>query len=295
MINKRFLLIAAPLALVACGDNASEPTGQVLATVNGEEITATDVDAELAGATAPTPEAQKELQRRALDNIINRTILAQAAVEDGLDKGPEAAVLERKAKQAALVQLLQRKTSESLPKPAADEIDAFVSDNPDMFSQRKIYVVDQIIVPQATPELARALQPVQSMDEAMDVLTKRGVKPNKTVGVIDSMQMPPAAAKQIAALPPSEVFIIPANGALRINHVRSSQTDPISGDQARRVASEMLSGQRMQEGMQQSLAQRIQEGRKNVKYNEAFAPPPEETASPNAAPAASGVPATGQE
>lgn len=273
MLNKRLLLLAAPLALVACGDKSEAPTGQVVATVNGEEITTTDLDSELNGATAPNAEGQKQLQRMALENIINRTILAQAAEEEGLAKGPEFAVIERKARQSALVELLQRNLGKSLPQPAAEEVDNFVQENPSLFANRRIFVVDQIVVPQVNQEIIKALQPVKTLAEAQAVLQRFNIDGNETVGVIDSLTIPPQAAAQIASLPPEEVFIIPANGAIRINHVRSSQTDPISGEQAKQIAKEMLTRQRGQTAMQTSLGEKIKAGRANVKYNDAFAPP----------------------
>lgn len=290
MLDKRFLLLAAPLALVACGDKSEAPTGQVVATVGGEEITTTDLDSELNGATAPTPEGQKNLQRMALENIINRTILAQAAEADGLAKGPEFAVIERKARQAALVELLQRNLGKSLPQPSDEEVDTFIQQNPSMFSNRKIFVVDQIVVPQANQEVLKALQPVKTMAEAEAVLTRFNIKGNNTVGVIDSLTIPPQAAQQIGALPPDEVFIIPANGALRINHVRSSQVDPIAGDQAKGIAKELIARQRGQSAMQTTLGDKIKAGRAKVKYNDAFAPPKQPAGAPGA-PAPAGAPA----
>lgn len=292
MLDKRFLLIAAPMALAACGSSDAAPTGQVVANVNGEEITTTDLETELGGATAPTPEGQKQLQRMALENIINRTILAQSAEEEGLSKGPEFAVIERKAKQVALVEVLQRKLGGDIPKPAAEEIENFVTENPSMFANRRVFVVDQIIVPQANQELVRALQPVKSLEEAAAVLAQRNVQANKTVGVIDSLTIPPQAAQQIAALPSDEVFIIPSGGGLRINHVRSSQINPVTGEQAKSIATQLLTRQRAQTSLQNSLAERVKAGRTKVKYNDAFAPP-KPTAGATAAPkaAASGAPA----
>ena len=288
MFDKRLFLFAAPLALAACGGNDAAPTGQVVANVNGEEITTTDLDAELSGATAPTAEGQKNLQRMALENIINRTILAQAAEAEGLGKGPEFAVIERKAKQAALVERLQRKVGDAIPKPANEEIDNFIAENPSMFSNRRVFVVDQIIVPQANRELAKALEPAKTMADAKAVLQQRNIQVNETVGVIDSLTIPPQAAQQIAALPPEEVFIIPSGAGMRINHVRSSQVDPIGGEQAKNIARELLTRQRTQTAMQGSLAERIKAGRTKVKYNDAFAPP---KAPAGGAPGAAAAPA----
>lgn len=292
MLDKRFLVIAAPLALAACGSNDAAPTGQVVANVNGEEITTTDLNSELNGATAPTPEGQKNLQRMALENIINRTILAQAAETEGLAEGPEFAVIERKAKQAALVELLQRKVGGGIPAPGREEIEDFVAENPSMFASRRVFVVDQIVVPQANQELARALQPVKTLAEAQAVLKQRNIPANNTVGVIDALTIPPQAAAQISALSPDEVFIIPSGQGLRINHVRSSQVDPITGEQARNIARELLTRQRTQVALQNSLADRIKAGRANVKYNDAFAPPKAPAGgAPKGAPAAAAAPA----
>lgn len=290
MLDKRLLLFVAPLALAACGDKDSAPTGQVVATVNGEEITTTDLDAELAGATAPNPEAQKNLQRMALENIINRTILAQAAEKEGVLKGPELAVTERKARQMALIEMMQRKLGGSLPKPSAEEVENYINENPYQFANRRIYVVDQIVVPQANQQLLQALQPVKTMAQATEVLNKFNIKGNNTVGVIDSLTVPGPAAQQLGSLPADEVFIIPANGSLRINKIRSSQVDPLSGDQAKAIATELLSRQRAQNSVQTSLGEKVKAGRANVKYNASFEPP-KAPAAPKAAPAAQPAPA----
>ena len=141
--------------------------------------------------------------------------------------------------------------------------------------------------PQTNSELVKALQPVKTMAEAQAVLQQRNIKSNNTVGVIDALTIPPQAAQQIAALPPGEVFIIPSGPGLRINNVRSSQVDPVSGDQAKNIARELLTRQRTQTALQNSLAERIKAGRAKVKYNDAFAPPkaPAGTPTPAAAPA----------
>lgn len=291
MLDKRFLAIAVPLVLAACGGKDSAPTGQVVANVGGEEITTTDLNSELNGATAPTAEAQKNLERMALENIVNRTILAQSAEEEGLAKGPEYAVMERKAKQAALVELLQRKVSGTLPKPSAEEVQNFIRENPSMFANRRVFVVDQIIVGQGDRELLQALQPVKTLAQAQAVLQQRNIKFNNTVGVIDSLTIPPQAAAQIAALPPEEVFIIPSPAGVRINHVRSSQVDPLKGEQATTVAAELLTRQRAQTAMQGALAERIKAARAEVTYNPAFAPP-KPPAAGKAAPAPAAAPAS---
>lgn len=284
MFKKSVSALALAFALAACG-SSGEPTGQVVATVDGQEITTADLNTELGGASAPTPEGQKQLQRMALDNIVNRKIMANAAREQGLDKGPAAAILEAKAKDLALIELLNQQMRKKVPQPSDEEVRNFVQSNPDQFANHKLFVVDQIIVRSVTPQLAKALEPVKSLAEAQQILAAAKVPSNSTTGVIDTLTIPPAAAKQIAALPPGEVFIIPSNDGVRINVIRSTQTSPIPEAQARQIATEMLSRQRMQGQMNNELGKLVTEGRKSVKYNAAFAPPAAPSGAPKPAPA----------
>ena len=290
MTGRNALTLALSLALAACG-GGGEPKGQVLATVDGEEITATDLRAELNGATAASPEQQKMMERMALQHIVNRTNLAQAAKKEGLDKSPEFAVMERKAEQMALIEMLNEKSRKAVPQPSADEVNNFVSSNPVMFDQRKTFVVDQIVVPRADQALAMALQPVKTLEAARAVLAQRKVPFSEAVGVIDALTIPPEAAKQIAALPPDEVFIIPNGGGMRINHVRSSQTNPIVGEQAQAIAREMLTRQRLQGQLQNQAGSLIKAGQAKVKYNPEYAPPKEEGGAAAPAAGASAAPA----
>ena len=200
MLDKRAALLSLTLVLAACG-KSGQPEGQVVATVNGEEITTTDLDAEINGAAAPSPEQQKMLQRAALDNIINRKIVAQAAEAAGVGKGPKAAVLEQKAKELALIELYNQKMRSGVPAPSDEEVRGYIDSHPEQFSQHRVFVVDQLIVPRANADLAKALQPVKTLEQAQQVLASRKVPSNSTVGVIDSLTIPAEAAKQIAALP----------------------------------------------------------------------------------------------
>lgn len=284
MIGKKSLALLPVLALAACGSGGGQPTGQVLANVNGEEITATDLRLELGGASAPTPEQQKTLERMALQNIVNRTLLAQAAAEEGLDKSPEYAVAERRAKQAVLVELMNDKARKAIPRPSDEEVRSFVAANPVLFSERRTFVVDQLVVPQADQKLVQALRPVKTLTQAREVLAAHKARFSETTGVIDALTIPPEAARQIADLPPDEVFIIPSNGALRINHVRSSQVNPIPQDQAMNIAREMLMRQRIEGQLRNRAESIIRAGADKVKYNPEYAPPPPAKAPP-AAPA----------
>ena len=111
--RRRIALIPfACLALTACdlgkAKEAKAPAGQVVATVDGEEITARELRAELQGMSFPSPQARKSAEQAALQSIIDRKLLAKAAEEAKLDETPDFAL--QKALRLTVTNLLQRTT-----------------------------------------------------------------------------------------------------------------------------------------------------------------------------------------
>lgn len=269
---RRFAIALSALALAGCGSD-EPPAGQVVANVDGVEITQTELNAELGGRRAPTAEGQKQLQLAVLNQMIARVLLANAAKAQGLDKTPEAAVAKQRAEQLALIELLQKKLGAASPQVSTEEVSQFVADNSELFANRRIYVVDQIIVPSPPAPLLKGLEAVQTWDDAKAELAKYNLPANSAVGVVDALTVAPQFAKQVAALPANAVFIVPAQGAIRINHIRESQLSPVSGDDANRLAKEMLVQRRTGQQVQDAIGKILTEGRTKVKLNPAFEPP----------------------
>ena len=118
----------ACLAMGACkfggGDDKKAPTGQVVATVNGEEITMRDLNLEMAGANIPDPKAMKAAQEQTLQKMIERKVLAQNAKTQGLDKSPDYALQQNRATEALLAQALQTKLKQTQDDLAEKTVEA---------------------------------------------------------------------------------------------------------------------------------------------------------------------------
>jgi EpsD family peptidyl-prolyl cis-trans isomerase len=113
------------------------PTGQVAATVDGKEITLTQLQSEMASLPAGGPADQKAREQAALTAIVNRRLIADYAQKQGLDKTPAFAVQMSRARDVVLFEALQQQLARQIPAPTSDEAQKFISDNPDMFAQRK--------------------------------------------------------------------------------------------------------------------------------------------------------------
>ena len=113
MDYRRYMIGVAGAALILAGCD-KEPEGQVAAVVNGDEITLQEINAEIASANVPAGTDAKQLQRQALNRIVERRLLAQSAREDGLDKTPEYLIRSRQVDDALLVQLLGQRAEKNL-------------------------------------------------------------------------------------------------------------------------------------------------------------------------------------
>ncbi len=265
-------ILFACVALTACGKGGSggaAPTGQVAATVDGKEITTSEVRLEL-GPLASDPQASARAQPAALQSIVNRKILADAAVARGLDKTPTAAITLQKARDLTLIQLLEENVRSTLPKVSPDEAAAYVRDNPQAFAQRQLISVDQLIVGSVKPEIVQQMGPLKTMDEIIALLDKNRVQYRRGAAVIDSLTIPPDAAKQISNLKIDDVFVLPNGNAVMVARIRERQAQPISGDQANQIASQILTTQRTQNMVREQFGKIIKEAQSKVKINEQF-------------------------
>lgn len=110
-----FALAAALLALSACdrlagtGTGATTDDSKVLATVNGQPITETELEQYRQLRQAREPATDKAQEREVvLKEMIDRVLLAQKAEASGLDKDPEVQALLKRVRENILVQAMIR-------------------------------------------------------------------------------------------------------------------------------------------------------------------------------------------
>ncbi|HEX4182360.1 MAG TPA: hypothetical protein VHY34_03800 [Caulobacteraceae bacterium] len=289
--GKAALAAVSCLGMAAChfpglpGGN-KPPTGQVVATVDGKEITRLELEAELAGVSTPDPKIRKAAEQQALQMIIARTILADEARKQQLDKTPDFALQQQRATDTLLAQALQNKSAAAVPAPTDDEAQRFITDHPDIFAQRKIFVVDTIRMARPTdPDLIKGLEPLKTLPDVEAYLTAHNIEHGRTSGNIDAVGADPRLIDQIVKLPPNEVFLYPGqNGVLLVNQIRDVHIVPFQGDDATKYAMALLKKQRTQEAVGKQMRQIVQADAKQVQYNEAYKPAPQAaTAAPKPA------------
>jgi peptidyl-prolyl cis-trans isomerase C len=261
--------VALGVALAGC---SKKPTEQVVAVVNGEEISLPELNAELGNAQVPANVDKKLVQQQLLQRLVDRRLLAQSAKDQGLDRDPAFIVEQRRVNESLLVERLAKRTNDTIPVPTAAEIDKFIAGNPSLFNGRQLYNVDQIaFATPADPTRLKALEPAKTMAEVTAVLQQLGIQFQRANRVVDSATVPPEQMAKITALPKGEPFVVPSNGQVTVNVIVGSKAEPLPDTQARPMAVRALRSQ----ALSKMGEQRLKEARAKAKieYQDGFAPP----------------------
>ncbi|MGX2029864.1 MULTISPECIES: EpsD family peptidyl-prolyl cis-trans isomerase [Methylocaldum] len=143
----------AILALLSACDSqfASDKTTQIVARVNGDDISVGQLDVLLSGsATRPDSEVGS-IWEKSIDSLINQQLLSKQAIEKHLDRDPRVTLATAMAERQVLAQAYLDHIAQAVAKPDPAEISAFYKSHPQLFEKRKIYELQQISIP-LTPE-----------------------------------------------------------------------------------------------------------------------------------------------
>lgn len=289
-------MIALGLAGCHRGGSDAEKTiskGQVVATVDGKEITVYEIKAELDGVDIPSNVPRKQVEQAALQQIINRKILADIARERGLDNSPDFLIQQHRAADMTLVRLLQQSVAQKLGPPSRDAAVSYMNANPDQFAQRKIYTLDQIQFVPPNQTYPASLQPLNTLDQVEAKLKADNIQYRRGGAALDALSAPAEMLPKLAALPPGEVFIVPTKDVLTANVITGTKVDPFSGDRAIAFATNVLQAKRLQQAETSDLKAKVDAARAKVTYQAGYAPPPKPAAAKPAAGAPAPAPAAG--
>jgi EpsD family peptidyl-prolyl cis-trans isomerase len=277
------LAVALSGLLVACGDKkggGGTPSGQVVARLDGTDITILEVNAELAGVQLPPNVSRREAEQAALQNIITRRMLMKAAKERKLDQTPQFKLQERRAGEQLLVQALAQDIASKVSQPTREDADKFIAENPGLFAERRILVVDQIQFPRPADLGKLALADVKTMEGVENVLRGASIPFRRQPASIDLLGANPQFVREInkvLAANPQELFMFPAPAGggqvMLVNQVRESRLDPFVGERARTFAQNYLRQLRVQEALAKELKARQEAAKALVTYQEGYAPP----------------------
>lgn len=264
------LAATAAVALVVGGCDR-QATGQSVAVVNGEEISRGELNAELSRANLGEGPQAERLRSQLLQRVIDRRLMAQKAIEDGLERTPEFVINERLAREQLLIELLSRRVADSIPAPNRQQLATFIAENPGIFGQRATLTLDQIqFARPADVTILDELRDDHSLEAVAATLTELGIAHRAGSSRVDTANLPADVVRQINQLPAGEPFIIPAPNGFVVSVVRERQPVQIPADELQRLATDAWR-QRQQQQLLETQLRQLRE-RASIDYQPGFAP-----------------------
>ena len=306
MTPVRVVLLAsagvAILALSACGNSNKPPEGQVVATVDGKDVTIHELNAEIAqlpnqGGDAP----RKLIESVALARVIERKMLVQEAIKRKLDQNPQFLLARQRTDETLLVQALQGDIQQKVTATPRENAQKFVADNPQIFGDRKIFTLDQIqfLRPANIDQLP--LKDAKTMGDVEKILVDANIEYRRAPQQLDSLTVNPALTTEIvrlssAANPEPFMFADQPAGApapiIYVNNVTNSKTQPFTGERAIAYAQNVLQRQEIQKRLGNELKAFQEAYKSKIVYGKGYGAPvfpkgpmATKTGSPPAAPA----------
>ena len=277
-----FPILVFSIAFISACDSNKAPTGQVVARVNGEEITVAELNHE-ASERGIRNANEPRIMSQLLQSIVDRKLVAQGAVERELDRSPEYLVMKERAEELMLANLFLRKAlgGGANQQPSTQAIETFAKENPTLFDERVIFTVDQIAFARPSdPQLIRDITAAQALSEIEERLAAAGVQRERANANVDSAQLPADVVKQLKALSPGEPYVQIGGNPMVAGVVVAARPAPLPSQVRTAIASQALEQKRLRDGMQSWLSGSRRSA--SIQYQKGYEPQPQSGASKSA-------------
>jgi len=257
-LSTTVLAAAMALGLAACGNKDDKKVAtQVAAKVGSEEISVHQINQVLSRSGAGAGNAQS-MGRDVLEKLIDQQLAVDQATENKLHRSPEVVGQIEAARRDILARAYIQQITASTPKPTTDEAKKYFADNPALFSERRIYNVQEIVVPNAAG-VADALRPLAAagrpIEEAAALLKSKNIQFGGGSATRAAEQIPLEILPRIHALKDGQNALIEAPQTITLLRVVSSQSAPVAQEAALPRIEQFLLNQRAGEAVAANLKQ----------------------------------------
>jgi peptidyl-prolyl cis-trans isomerase C len=247
------MVLIAAASLSACGDK-DKKSGQALVSVNGEEITALQLNEELQRSGAQAAQ-QETARKQLLDALIDRQLLLNEAAKDKTDRDPKVMQAIERAKSLIIAQAYMQKRVGSVAKPTQAEVNDYFNKHPEFFTHRKQFDMNQLII--ATKDLddplKKAMDDAKSLDEVSAWLESHSIKFARNQVSRTTADLAPELGAKLQGMPKGQLFIIREGERSMLISIADIKEVPVTLEVAGRQIEQYLMNTRTKEAAANEL------------------------------------------
>lgn len=236
-------LITAACVLAACGGDKKKDATQVAAKVNKEEISVHQINFVLQRTPGLKPEQATGASKKILESLIDQELAVQQATEQKLDRDPNVVMAIEAAKREIMARAYADKIASTAAKPTDAEVAQYYQSHPGLFSQRRIYTLQEFGVEADAAQqaaLKTQLQSVANAEQAATVLRNSGIKHASRNITQAPENLPLPMVDKLAGMAEGQFLINPTPAGFTMVFVNSAKPAPISQEQAKQPIENFL-------------------------------------------------------
>ena len=241
--------------LTACG-NKQEIQSPVIAKVNGDSITAAELNQAMARLNITKPEQIAAAQPQVLKALVDQQLLVQKATEDHLDKDPAVAQLLEAARRQALSQAFIERSAKGVAKPTDAEISDYYNQHPELFGQRRIFTLQELSIsvsPDRVQEVKSHLDSSQSLGDFVTWMRSQNIPFRGGNGVKPAEQLPLEILPKLQSMQIGQSLAMPAPGGMTVLQILAEQNEPMTLDKSRAAIANFLMTAKQREAAETAL------------------------------------------
>ncbi|KQT33949.1 MULTISPECIES: EpsD family peptidyl-prolyl cis-trans isomerase [unclassified Methylophilus] len=244
---KKIALIVPALMLVMAGCSKHEEAGkgstQVVAKVNGNEITVHQLNFALSKAGKIDQAQLKPASEKVLQQMVDIELLKQKAIDAKLDRDPNVLQVLEATKQQILAQAYMQKVSAKQAAPSSDDIKKFYDTHPELFSERNVYVIQEFVVKdgnQHASEIEAGISAAKTADDLGKWLKDNNYVFNANASRKAAEQLPLDLLKKLNTLKTGDTLIVKGPDALVLLFLAKVDRQPVDVEKAKPVIQQYL-------------------------------------------------------
>lgn len=232
-LRRLSLLMLALVIVSGCGKKEeTKTTTQVAATVNGEEITVSQVNSILSRTPGLSTEAAIKAKVEILEKLIDQNLAKQKSIETKIDRTPAVVQAIEASRNDILARAYLEKIAAALPKPSVQDVHKYYEEHPELFAQRRVYSLEELSVePQNGQAIALGEQVAKSktIQDIAVWLQSQNIKFTTNRGIRASEELPMELLPKLQALKDGDFQIIDdGGGRQRVLRVVASKLAPVT-------------------------------------------------------------------
>ncbi len=251
----RVMALALLAVASACSSGRGGDKSQVVARVNGAEITVSQLRTALLakGEPQPTPQATQQ----ALDGLVNEQLLVDAALANKLDRDPTVVQALEAARRQFLARAYMERTVFPKQEITAVEQAAYYKSNPALFAHRRVYqfAAFTAAIPQVPAAVVAELSKATTPDAVAAVLSAHSVAFETQNLARAAEQLPLEQLPQFSAAGLGDIVITPQRGRSTLTLITGMQDAPLGFDSAQPIIQQYLENVRNAKALDTHLKQ----------------------------------------